>query len=379
MPDLLNITVCVPRLAGFRVHIVEGVADYAAEAGNWVTRIQENLDDMTLPGEGDGIIVAILNPATVEAVSALPVPVVNVAGVVREAPFPMVIGDFRAWGLQAAEHLLERGFTRFAFAGSPGSWFSDLRQEGFVDRVTDAGHPCTTLGPTRRGWHEQIEDLQAWVATLPTPVGLAAQNDTWAHAVLEAARLIGRRVPDDVAIVGMEDDPIYARICTPRLSSVRTNTRRRGYEAAALLDRLIAGQAPPAEPILVEPGGVEVRGSSDTLAVEDEDVIAAMRFIRASAGECIDVEDILEQVPISRRSLELKFARDLDCTPHEAIWEAHMRRACSLLVETDLTILDVALRSGFRSPSALSTLFKRRTGLTPREYRRRHRNRYHTG
>lgn len=375
MPDLLNITVCVPRLAGFRVHIVEGVADYAAEVGNWVTRIQENLDDLTIPAEGDGMIVAILNPATVDAVAALDMPLVNVAGVVRESPFPMVIGDFREWGRQAAEHLLQRGFTRFAFAGSPGSWFSDLRQEGFVRRVEADGFNCTTLGTIRRGWSEQIEDLRGWIRSLPTPLGLAAQNDTWAHATLEAARLVGRRVPDDIAIVGMEDDPIYARICTPRLSSVRTNTRRRGYQAAALLDRLIAGQDPPSEPILIEPGGVEVRGSSDTLATEDEDVIAAMRFIRENAAHSIDVDTILETIPISRRSLEMKFHRDLGCTPHEAIWRTHLDRARQLLVETDLTILDVALRSGFRSPSALSTLFKRRTGLTPRQYRRRHRNR----
>ena len=171
---------------------------------------------------------------------------------------------------------------------------------------------------------------------------------------------------------GVNDDVELCELCQPPLSSVDHGARRRGYEGAKLLASLLAGEHPPREAVLVPPTGVVARESTRVLATGDDDVSAAVRFIRDHADEPIDVEAVVEAVGVSRRGLERKFQERLGRTIHDEIWRTHVTRAQELLTRTTLSTLGVAERSGFRSASSLSTVFKRHKGMSPREYRRKY-------
>jgi LacI family transcriptional regulator len=178
------------------------------------------------------------------------------------------------------------------------------------------------------------------------------------------------RVPDDVAILGVDNSVLECGFTTPPLSSIMGSARRVGYESAALLDRLIDGAPPPKEPLLVPPAGIARRQSTDVLALSDPDLVAALKFIHQHANEPIDVSDVTSAVLVSRRMLERKFTRILNRSPREEIRRAHIARAKSLLVNSNQQVLHVAMESGFPSASKLSAVFKRETGVSPTVYRR---------
>jgi LacI family transcriptional regulator len=180
-------------------------------------------------------------------------------------------------------------------------------------------------------------------------------------------------VPDEVAVVGVDDDELICELSNPPLSSIAPDTYRTGYEAAALLDRMMSGEHVKAAPHLLPPLGVSPRASSDVLAIEDEEVSSAVRFIREHACEGIDVNDVMAQVPLSRRVLESRFKKLLGRSPHEEIDRVQMTRARELLRSTDLSLVQVAEKVGFPHAEYLSVVFKKRVGQTPREYRRQHR------
>jgi LacI family transcriptional regulator len=193
--------------------------------------------------------------------------------------------------------------------------------------------------------------------------------DNYATEALVACSLAGLRVPEDVSVIGVDNDEMICMTTTPQLSSVATPASRIGQEAVRLVLSLIAGQAAPSRPLLLPPGPIIMRGSSSEMAVVDSDVIAAMHFIRARIADPIGVNDIVEHVAISRRSLERRFHAALRRTPLEQIRQARIERAKQLLIETDLGLREIAQRSGLIHQQRLSTLMKEITGQTPRAFR----------
>ena len=198
-----------------------------------------------------------------------------------------------------------------------------------------------------------------------------ASYDIRARHVLDACRRAGLAVPDEVAVVGVDNDTFLGDLTDPPLSSVAPDTRRTGYEAAALLDRLMSGrERQRGQAIFVEPLGVVTRRSTDVLALGDADVSAAVRFIREHACDGIAVKDVLEQVPLSRRVLEGRFRKLLGRTPHDEIARIRLERVRQLLRETRLPLSDIAARSGFRTAEYLATAFRREFGTSPDAYRK---------
>jgi LacI family transcriptional regulator len=191
--------------------------------------------------------------------------------------------------------------------------------------------------------------------------------------VLEICRRLGIRVPDEVAVIGVDNDELLCDLSQPPLSSVIPDTDRTGYEAAALLDRMLAGRKVPPDELLIQPLGVATRQSTDVLAIDDEDLAAGLRLIRDHACDGIHVDDILARLAISRRVFESRFKKRLGRTPHEEIVRLQMQRVIDLLTQTDLPLLAIAERAGFKHVEYMSTAFKQRMGLAPREYRLRQR------
>ena len=213
--------------------------------------------------------------------------------------------------------------------------------------------------------------LARWLSRLPKPVGLLAANDQRGRHVLEAARLAGVRVPDELAVIGVDNDEVLCEMSTPSLSSVDLDARRVGFEGAAALDRLMRGKPAPKRPVVIEPLGVIARRSTDVLAIEDDLVVAALRFIRAHNQKPIRVKDVLDTVSVSRKTLEIKFLRFLGRTPYSEIQRVRLLNVVDLLTRTDWPLKKISAATGFACVQHLHSAFRRLAGMTPTKYRAR--------
>ena len=374
-----HIAVLVDTSTAWGRRLIRGVAGYAQEHGPWDLWVHARGQEerMRLPPGwvGEGIIARISDHHTARHCAAARLPVVNVSGIqLRGVDFCRVTTDLRATGQLAAEHLLDCGLKHFAYAALPRIPYVRHQYRGVADTLGQAGYPCPDYQPsflpnTRKGWAAQERELGKWVKSLPKPVGILAWGTTLGCQLIESCHQIDLHVPEDVAIVAGDYDEILCETCTPSLSGVAVPSEQVGYEAALQLDRLMRGEPPPAEPIHIEPHRVIARQSTDLLAIEDDDLAKAIRFIRDHATEPIEVKDVLREVAISRRRLERGFQKVLGRSPLAEIRRQRIESAKRLLAETDLTILEVAVASGFGSPTYFADVFKRETGLSPRKYR----------
>jgi LacI family transcriptional regulator len=191
------------------------------------------------------------------------------------------------------------------------------------------------------------------------------------HEVIDACRAADIAVPEEIAIVGFDNDEPLCELAEPPLSSVAFNSARMGYEAAAMLDRLMNGKPVKQHWLEIDPLGVVTRRSSDRWAIEDPDVAAAVRFIRENAANPIDVGDVVSALSLSRRSLELRFKRTLGRSPLDEINSVRVERAKELLTRTEFKLSRIALACGFHSVIHFHTVFRRHAEITPQAYRLR--------
>jgi LacI family transcriptional regulator len=276
----------------------------------------------------------------------------------------------------AAEHLLERGLKHFAYCGNPPTRLNvwDARRcAAFKGRLAEAGHSCRVFKghyTTSRNWDKLKQELVEWLAVQPRPLGLMVCYDARARHVLEACRESGLRVPDDVALIGVDNDPIMCELANPPLTSVEQGCFRLGYEAAALLDRLMRGEKPPQSRFSVPPAGLVARKSTDLLAVEDPQVAAAMRMIRDNACAGLTVEHIAHELAVSRSTLDHLFKAVLGTTAHREIQKLRLQNAKRLLAQTDLPVKVVAHKSGYATEQYLTAIMRKETKTTPARFRR---------
>lgn len=362
-----------------------GLARYVREHGHWAVFLQErDLGDFSPDWldrwEGDGIIARIENETMAAAIRRRGLPTVDLRNLLPNLGMPSVHNDDVVTARLAADHLLERGMPHFAYCGFDGADYSDIRRDIFVEHINKAGLKCHVFADPQRPrkattleYEEHglvFEDLvAAWVADLPKPVGLMACNDIRGQQVLNACRAIGVAVPDDVAVIGVDNDEILCELSDPPLTSVVPNTERIAFEAAGLLDRMIAGKKPPKQKVYVEPLGIVTRRSTEVLALDDRHLVSAVKFIREHACEGIDVRDVLQHVPLSRSTLERRFSRVLGRSPKEEILRVRLVRAKQLLADTDLSMAIVAERVGFDHGEYFNVIFKKKLGQTPGQYR----------
>lgn len=362
--------------------LLEGVISYAREHESWSISLPEQRRGERPPAwlnrwRGDGIIARIENAEIAAAVARTELPVVDVSAARTLPAVPWVETDDGAIAQAAFEHLFERGFRRVAFCGEPQFNWSNWRAEQFERIARQAGcevwrYPPGPRARSTRSWTREHAELAAWLQPLPRPVGIMACYDIKGQQLLDVCRNLDIAVPEQVAVIGVDNDHLICELCMPPLSSVIPNTHRTGYLAADLLDQLMRGKRVRQLTHRIEPVGILTRRSTDTLAIEDRDVAAALRFIREYACDGIHVGQVLRAVPLSRRVLESRFVKLLGRTPHEEITRVKIERVKQLLRETELPIKAVAQRTGFSSEDYLSVAFKRVVGCAPSEFRRRH-------
>jgi LacI family transcriptional regulator len=274
----------------------------------------------------------------------------------------------------AAEHLLERGIKNFGFCGDGRFAWSTHHQKNFAAEIQSAGHTCSEFDSRAtdfEDWELERLKLGAWLRDLPKPVGVMVCYDIRGQQVLDVCRELGLKVPDEVAVIGQHDDQFLCDLCDPPLSSVIPNPRQAGYEAAVLLDQLLRGHRPRKLRIDIPPLGVTTRQSTDLVAVGDPRLAKAMRFIQTHACEVLRVDDIASAAGMSRSLFERKFRDAFGVTPWNHVLALRIRQAKYLLTQSQLSIAEIAEKTGFTTSEYFSASYRKLTGTPPGKERRR--------
>ena len=359
--------------------LLGGVRRYIAEHGPWSTYIELRALGSSPPPwlknwDGDGIISRTFTQETADLIIASGIPAVEIRSSHLCKELPFVGMDNRLIGRMVAEHFYNRGYRNFAAYSLETETFFQQRVQNFVSCVQAVGCTCTVLpeheSETVSDWDAALSRLVAWLEGLPKPVGIFAANDQLGVRVLDACQRAGIAVPEEVAVVGAENEELLCQFSTPELSSLRYDGAKVGYLAAELLDRMMAGKKPRQKETLVPPRGIMVRASSDDLVINDPLVARAARLMREGAAEGITVDDVCRRVNASRSTLERRVKATLGRSPKEEIQRLRFRQVERLLRDTDLTIDAIADQTGFTHSHYLQAAFKERYGMTPGQFRK---------
>ncbi len=360
----------------FNRTVVQAVAEHAETFGSWMLLVSphDRQGRIRLPAgwSGDGIITRLDSRAMAAHVRETGVPAIDFDTVMMEETWlGRVCTDDAERARLALEHFLDRGFEHFAYFAPRSNLYSPLRGRAFQSAVEAAGHPCAIYRPDRSklSWEEQQRLVSQWLYELPRPVAVFSADAQCGHRLREICQWIGIRVPDEVAILAGSTDEMMCNVTNPHLSSVELASHQVGHAAAALLEKLMNGARVPQRPTLVKPLGVITRQSTDVMAAEDEEFVIAIRFIRNYASHGINVSDVLEEVAISRRSLEQRFRKMLGRSPAEEIRRVRLEKAKDLLIHSDLSIAKVATAAGFLNAVRLDIAFRKEFDQSPLRYR----------
>lgn len=358
--------------------ILAGIGEYACQRGGWLIEFEER-GLLEMPGElhrrwrGDGIITRTAAATVRRWIRRCGVPAVELLGLRRDGPAKVHADNALAARL-AVRHLADCGLTDFGFFTLGQSWWIDMCREGFAAEVAEKKCKDHVFQPRVRRllpyWQESHRPgALAWLDAIPKPIGVVTSGQTEGVCLLNLCRQAGIAVPEQVAIVSASDDPMISSVTTPPLSGIDLQPRRIGYEAAALMDRMMSGEPVPASPIWIPPLSVVARQSSNLLAVRDPALAAALQFIRENACCGIDVSEVAKAAAVSRRVLERRFRERLKRSPKAEILRVRVETAKRLLADSNLSIQQIADRAGFASYKHFAEIFRRATSETPRAFR----------
>lgn len=324
---------------------------------------------------GDGILARINDTRMARALSNTSVPVVDLRNALPENAFPTVAISNRKVVRLAVDHFIDQGFRRFAFCGTPPgeNRNQDDRCALFQALVRQRGFDCHTYqypSAPFRSWEEEQLHLARWLKSLPTPIALMTCHDDRGQQAIDACLRAELAVPDEVAILGVDNDPFLCNLSTPQLSSIDVYPERIGYEAAALLHRLMNGGRAPRKPLLFDPRGLVVRRSTDVTAVGDPHVAEVCRRIRENASKPVSIEQLLAEVSVSRSSLFRRFRQHLGRSPKKELSRVRLDRAKALLSNSTISVEEIARQTFQTDSKHFISVFRSATGMTPTVYRR---------
>jgi LacI family transcriptional regulator, galactose operon repressor len=360
--------------------LVFGLHSYSLEHQldwQWVTSPDtHSLPVSALQGwDGDAVIGMINTDDDIRVLSNLHCPIINISGVLEHCQYPRIRLHYHAAGQMAAHHFLDKGFQNFAFYGISDVWYSQQLHHGFAQTlqshsancdvfITDSSINQETL------WQHDTLRLEHWLQSLPAKTGVLAAHDPRAAMLIRACHRIKRNVPEDIAVIGMNNDSTTCEFSTPTLTSIARNSTMTGYKIGELLNRMMNGEEIPPIDIVVAPDRIVERSSTRTLAINNKDLEAAVDYIHNNIEHSFSVETLCQTLRKSRRWLEYVFQQELSTTPHQFISKARTAHAKKLLTDPKrYKLKQVALMSGFSTSKQLNIVFERITGITPREYR----------
>lgn len=362
--------------------IVAGVAQYFEHKKDWsITHMLATMGRIH-PKQlsnwvGDGIIARITDPELLDFIVHKQLPTVDVLGNVPQSSFPLVHNDQHAIGHTVANHFVQSALVHFGFIGLKDERWSKMREAGFESALGHHRHVSSSFYLEPNNSHNNapscnFEALKKWISERPTPCGLMICSDQFAPYVFEACHAIQRKIPEQISIVGVDNDPPFYKLCRPQLSSVEAYHAKIGFQAAKILEHQIRGHACHQKVYTIHQHSLHVRPSSDWLAIEDAKVRKALRIIQKYACTGIQVEQIARQAGMSRSTLQRRFRTHLQRSVHQIILDQKIKQACNLLKDCSLTISQVAEKSGLGSQEYLNYIFKKHMAQTPYRYRSKH-------
>ena len=327
----------------------------------------------------DGIIADFDDPKTVELLQNTLIPTIAVGSSYKQVDFyphfPYVATDNAALVEMALSHLQDKGLSQFAFYGlqvNTHKHWSIERRDAFVELMEKNHYPIYLYEGVQvraQNWLEEQQKLIVWLKSLPSHTGIIAVTDARARHLLQACEYSKIAVPEELCVIGIDNEELIQYLSRVSLSSVEQGAREIGYQAAKLLHKLLNGQKVPSTPILIPPITVHTRNSTDYRSLSDPLVIQAMHYIRHRACHGIKVEQVLDHLEISRSNLEQRFKNEMDRTIHQVIHEEKIARAKNLLEQTDISIQEIADICGYPSVQYFYSVFKKEFEMTPKEFR----------
>jgi LacI family transcriptional regulator len=366
------IGLAVDTVGSYGREVIRGVMEFCHRNPHWVIAVEPNFwlyDNAPHPEDWnvDGLIAQLHNPKLIERIEDAGTPAINVSNMYgRESKIPVVVPDDLAIGEMAATYLLSLPVRHFGFCMHGGLEYARLRLEAFRNRLAAAGFDCQVCDTDNR----DIGAISQWLLLQARPIAVFCCNDAFAHHLVSAARRCGLAIPEQVAVLGVDDDELLNTLGACSLSSISIPAAKVGFEAARLLEALLNGTPPPLRTNL-PPVCVVPRTTTDLAFVEDPHVAQALQFIKSNVAHPIQVDDVVEHLSVSRRSLERRFYKMVGCSVGSAIRKAHIERAKQLLSATGLSIEEVAAASGFTSATLLGVVFRKHVGQSPSVFRTR--------
>jgi len=343
-----RVAILYPVAVPWFARCVDGIRRYSQQHGEWhlicspptLSGADERaLTLRSMKGwTGDAIIIVSSNLRELSQARRLGIPVVNLAGGLAKAHgIPRVrVNDYMA-GQMAADHLLDRGLRHLAYFGWSDRWYSEQRRQGFCERAAKAGVKVNSFLQLAAGegmkltWPKRIAGSARWLASLPRPCGVFAVQDYRAQFLVETCHEAGIRIPEDIALVGMDNEETICEHSVPTLTSVSRNSEQVGWEAMALLDRLIQGAPVPADDQLLEPDKIFARKSTDRQYCSDALVQQAVDLVRGKMSERLNITSLAERLRVSKRTLELRFQASVQSSPHKFFTKLRVQHAQTLL------------------------------------------------
>ncbi|MGD0573628.1 MAG: DNA-binding transcriptional regulator [Sedimentisphaerales bacterium] len=370
--------------------LMAGISEYIRDKGNrqliiWPDCSQKSL--MFLKERGcKGAFASIQTTIKAEELLRIGIPLIGVATIQNLLNLPFISANSKEVAQMACEYLLEKKFRNLAFFGLTQARWSAERLEHFSQYLAKMGYNVhvfkekqvllkNDLTPFTRLWINTAlstgqQKLIEWLKQLPKPVAILASCDIFACYLLNVAKEASFNIPDEIAILGVNNDNALCNICDPPLSSIAFNFKKAGYDAAKLLDKMISGhETMQGQCIEIQPTHVETRGSTDIYAIDDPAIVEAMKYIRQNGHTPLQVDAIANHVCMSKRLLQLRFHDLIGKSVHDEIIQAHFEIAKAMLMETNLPIDEIAVHSGFHYTSNMRRAFIKITGMLPQKYR----------
>lgn len=364
--------------------LLKGVTKYSKENGPWLfcrmplqyreDLSMDNLIQFAKDWKADGIIAQFYNHADIKKLVETKIPVIVEDFKERFEEFPNITGDYFETGKMGAKYFINKGYKNFAFYGFNNIVWSRERGEGFEDYIKNYGGKVHFFNPkkisSRELWYYKPSALSKWLTSLPKPIAIMACDDERAQNITDACRLIKIKIPDEISVLGVDNDELTCNLSDPPLSSIGLGVEQGGYEAAKLMRLLIENKDQKPYDIIVKPTTIFKRQSTDICATTDKQIALALNFIHQNIENNINVEDVLKKVSISRRGLEKRFLDVTGSAVYKYICHLRIQKFSDKLLESEKSINEIAIEIGFNDNKNLSRLFKQINNCTPLQYRK---------
>lgn len=372
-----RVVILIETSTGYGRELIHGIARYSRIHGPWTFFCECGSKDSLLPRlrgwNPDGIISRDVPNIKQICSKNIPIIITNTSVITK---YPHIVCDNESTGKMAADYFLRKGAKQFAYCGFSDVLWGRERRHSFKDTIKKSGYRVYELiqkrVDVRKNWEKQFKVLIDWVKSLPLPMAIVCSNDELAHHVIEASRTLGRHIPEEIAIMGADNDTVLCELTNPPLTSILFSHEQAGYDAAHLLHKMMNGGHNVNQAVTTRPLRIIERQSTEILQNADSDVARAYYFIKTNAKNGIQVHDVAEEAALSQRSLQIKFKQTFNHSVHEEIRIQQIEYVAKLLHETNFSMKKIASMAGFSTSEYMSQVFHKAKGVCLRDYRKRH-------